>query len=175
VEDRTFTIWRRGSYGQVPDAPDVNAFIRRRHRSEWKQELARAEFMRPDDRGGLGWMRPLHPAHFRRGFWASIGDFFNLRGYERLVAVDADGITQGSIWMETAFGMSARLTLLIESGARGIYDDFLLNNIVRRYGRGVLTCEHPDDDVVTSDVLSRYRFMRQRTVVHMRWEVPPKG
>jgi ribosomal protein S18 acetylase RimI-like enzyme len=172
IEERTFVTWRRSSYGQVPEVMSRDVFIRRRRPSEWRQEMALSSAIRPQASGGLGWLRPLHPRFFKRGFLRQLGDFLNLRGVERLVAVSRDdpSTIHGSAWVETAFGINTRLTLLIDAPYRGIYDDVLLNSIIKRYGRGVMVCEHPDDDVVTSSVLTRYRFHRQRTVIHMRWE-----
>ncbi len=171
TEERTFVTWRRNSYGQVPDAPAEDVYIRSRRRSEWRQEMALAGVVRPQLAGGLGWLRPLHTKYFRRGWLQQINDFINLRGVERLVAVSQRDLEtiRGSAWVETAFGINTRITLLIDPLYRGVYDDILLNNIIKRYGRGVVACEHPEDDVITSGVLARYRFNRQRTVVHMRW------
>lgn len=175
VNERVFVTWRRPSSAQVPprpqDAPEV--YIRRRRRSEWQQEMARARRLRPQEYGGLGWMRPLHPDHFRRTWWRTVGDYINLRGVERLVLVHPDVPDEvvASAWMETAFGMRTRLTLLVEPGDQGLYDDLLLNNLLRRYGRSPLSVESPADEAATAAALTRYRFSRMRTVVHMRWEV----
>lgn len=172
VEERTFVSWRRSGYGEIPEPPPADAYIRRRRRPEWRQEMALAERIRPHAQGGLGWLRPLHIGLFRRGLWGSLKDFINLNHTERLVIVDRDtpDTVRGAAWIETAFGINARLTLLLEPAYRGIYDDILLNNIVQRYGRGVITCEHPLDDVVTCGALAHYRFRRGRQTVHMRWE-----
>lgn len=173
--ERTFTTWRRTSYGQIPTPPAEPAFIRSRRRSEWDYEFKLADEIRPQDRGGLGWLRPLHPQFFKRPFLQKIGDYINLRGLERLMIVNPKQTDEiyGSAWIETAFGMNTRITLLINPPYRGIYDDILLNHIVNRYGRGIVTCEHPADDVITSGVLERYRFYNQRTVIHMRWDNNP--
>jgi GNAT superfamily N-acetyltransferase len=169
VTERIFINWRRASSSRVPEPPSINRYIRRRRRSEWRDEFTLAQQVRPQAQGGLGWLRPLHPSQFKRGFWQTINDMLNLRGVERLVAVNNDEL-EAAIWVETAFANNTRLTVLTQPQARGTVDDFLLNNVVRRFGRSVLTCEHPADDVVMSGVLTRYRFMRQRTVVHMRWD-----
>lgn len=170
--ERTFTTWRRASYGQVPDAPLNPAYIRSRRRSEWQAEYQLAEAIRPQTRGGLGWLRPLHPQFFKRTWGQRLGDAINLRGYDHAVIVNPERTDEiyGSAWIETAFGMNTRLTLLMKPAYRGIYDDILLNHIVKRYGRGIVTCEHPADDVITAGVLERYRFYNQRTVIHMRWD-----
>ena len=172
VDERTFITWRRSSSGVIPSPAQVdNAFIRHRRRSEWQRERQLAEEIRPQWQGGLGWMRPLHGQYFKRGFWRSLNDMVNLRGIERMVVEDSDRQYKGSLWIETAITGRTQLTLLVPNANRGIYDDLLLNNVVKRYGRSVLVCEHPADDVISAGVLKRYRFAQQRNVVHMRWDV----
>jgi hypothetical protein len=54
---------------------------------------------------------------------------------------------------------------------QGIYDDALINLAVRRYGYSAIVIENPNDEVVIANVLSRYNFMQQRQVVHMRLDL----
>jgi ribosomal protein S18 acetylase RimI-like enzyme len=173
-EERTFTTWRRTSYAKIPAPPLEPAFIRSRRRSEWQVEFKLAHEIRPHEQGGLGWLRPLHQQFFKRSWVQRANDMINLRGFEYLMIVNPHQTNEiyGSAWIETAFGTSTRLTLLMNPPYRGIYDDILLNHIVKRYGRGIVTCEHPADDVITSGVLERYRFYNQRTVIHMRLDNP---
>lgn len=174
VDERVFTTWRRRSTLPIPERnPDYpTPYIRRRRRSEWKQEYQLAYKLRPNERGGLGWLRPLHVSQFRRSVWRSFLDAINMRGFERLVVPHPQtGEVAASLWAETALGTSTKLTLLTEPAYQGIYDEVLLNNIVRRPGMGTITCEHPTDDEATNKLLRRYHFMPQRTVVHMRWDV----
>lgn len=179
VEERTFITWRRTASGHVPAALEAaaGAFIRSRRRSEWRKEYALAEQVRPQSRGGLGWMRPLHPSVFKRNFWQRVGDFINLRSLERRVALPADRGRDdehlaGSLWVQSMLGSPTRLTLLVPPDQRGVYDDLLLNWAVRRYGRSMLLIEHPADEEITTAVIQRYNFRQQRAVVHMRWDVP---
>ena len=170
-EERIFVNWRRSNSSKIPTPADADGtFIRHRRRSEWRDEHQLAQSIRPDARGGLGWLRPLQQQHFKRGFWKKIGDALNMRGVERMVIEDDTWRIRSSLWVETALGTATQLTLLTPNDSRGIYDDILLNNVLKRYGRGTLTCEHPADDMVTSGVLQRYGFYKQRSVVHMRWD-----
>lgn len=175
IEERTFINWRRTSSVRVPprldETPDV--MVRRRRRSEWQQEHDIAAMVRPNAAGGLGWQNPIHVTKFKRGLWRSLLDFFNLRGVERLVLPrpdDRESIAAYA-WVETAFGLRTKVTLLSQPQFTGAYSDMLLANIVRRYGRNVLTVEHPADDTATSTALERYKFYEKRRVVHMRWDV----
>jgi ribosomal protein S18 acetylase RimI-like enzyme len=170
VEERAFTTWRRSTYARVPQAVGGDFYIARRRASEWKDEYALAERLRPQEMGGIGWLRPLHPRTFRRPPLRQINDYLNLRSLERLVVrTGVPGIT-ASLWVETAFAMRTNLTLLIDPRYQGLYDDALLNTAVARYGRSTLSLEHPADDDFMPLLLDRYRFTRQRTVMHMRWD-----
>ena len=96
----------------------------------------------------------------------------NLRNTERLVIrQEEDNTLAASLWVDNVVGGRTKLTLLVDSRFSGHYDRVLLNTIVRRLGRSNLSIEHPEDDVLTSQVLQDYQFKRQRTVVHMRWDV----
>lgn len=170
-EERTWTTWRRSSSIRTPTAHySENVYIRRRRLGEWKTEMALANRLRPQHQGGMGWMRPLHPSLFRRSFWQTMGDWLSLRTIERLVIRAAEGDRLlASLWAESSFASRTRLTLMVDPLFQGIYDDLLLNNVVRRLGRTPLTIEHPTDEHITNDVLRRYHFTPQRDVIHMRW------
>lgn len=172
VEERSWTTWLRRSSLRVPPADDHDLYIRHRRRSEWKAEYALAERIRPQRFGGLGWLRPLHRQFFRRPVVKTMSDFFNLRGMERLVVAPREGEPlRASLWVETAFGSKTNLTLLVDPEVQGVYDAVLLNNITRRVGRTPLSIEHPSDEIGVGNLLAHYGFTRQRTVIHMRWDV----
>ncbi len=62
------------------------------------------------------------------------------------------------------------MTLLVDTPYRGLYDDALINLATRRYSlRSTLSIEHPADDTITNDLLRRYLFYPQRTLIHMHW------
>lgn len=171
IDERTWTQWRRTTYAQPPqlETDTSNVFLRRRRGSEAWLEYRLARRIRPQNAGGLGWLRPLVKREFKRSYWGRFADWINLRSIERIVAVTNDEVC-GSIWVQNTFGSKTQLTLLVEPDHQGVYDEILLNNAVRRYGRGTLVIEHPDDEVQTKLVLQRYRFYPERTVIHMRWQ-----
>jgi len=170
VTERTWINWRRNSSSRfIPPPMEATSYIRHRRRQEWKDEYALAERIRPFERGGLGWERPLHVQYFRKSIWQRINDWLNLRGREHLVIFDDDDKKLlASLWIDNNFGSKTRFTLLVEPTLQGTYDDMLLNTAVRRYSRTSLVIEHPADELATGQVLSRYHFIRQRQSVHMR-------
>lgn len=171
IEERAWTSWRRaGSSIQVPPL-ETDVHVRRRYRSEWQDELALAQQVCPQARGGLGWLRPTHRTEFHRSFLQQIGDWLNLRTAERLVIRPSEeNILGASLKVASSVGGSTRLTLLVNPHFRSFYDRIMLNTAVRRFGRTSMTIEHPHDDAIVTQILEEYHFKPQRTVIHMRWD-----
>ena len=175
VKERTFTTWQRRGTSRMPPSishESERLYIRHRRRGEWEQEWALAQRLRPAEKGGLGWLRPMHISYFRRPWWKKLGDWVNLRGTERLI-IKPDGTDQllASMWVENVLAGKTRLTMLVDPLVQGIYDEALLSHVIRRFGRTNLVIEHPHDDTRIRDTLSRYQFMPQRDVIHMRWDL----
>lgn len=176
IDERGWILWRRGSSLRVPPpitGPSVH--ITHRRRSDWQAEYALAQQVRPAERGGMGWMRPLHISLFRKPLLRQIGDWLNMRTEERLVIrAEDEKRLLASLWIEAGFlATSTQLTLMVDPDYQGLYDSALINTATRRFGgrRTTLTIEHPSDETRTSDVLREYQFRPQREVVHMRWDV----
>lgn len=171
VEERTWTNWRRSGYSYVPEPSEYgNVQISRRRRGDWRDEMALAEVLRPQERGGLGWLRPLHKSQFKKSVLGNMGDWLNLRSIERLVIRNDMDQIAASLWIENVIAGRTHLTLMCDPLYGGVFDDALLNTAVRRFGRSALSIEHPADEMSTEKLLEKYRFTRQRTLVHMRWD-----
>lgn len=176
-EERGWTSWRRGgSYDLPPPLERSVVRIARRRASEWQAEYALAEQIRPNERGGIGWLRPLHRSAFHRTLWQQIGDWVSFRSVERLVIRSEDeSHILAALWIENGFGsISTQFTLMVHPDYEGMYDEVLLNSGVRRFGSGPIVLDHPEDCTLTSSILRRYHFTLRRDVIHMRWEVPPR-
>jgi hypothetical protein len=128
IEERAWTTWRRQSSIRAPQSrADADVYVRHRRRHEWQDEFALARRIRPSERGGLGWLRPLHANHFHRSFYQRLVDGFNFRSTERLVIYsEGDERLLASLWVEHVFGAASRLTLLVDPLFQGIYDGVLL-------------------------------------------------
>ncbi len=171
VSQRTFTLWRRNSSARIPSPQNAN-YITHRRPDEWKVEFDLANRIRPNMRGGIGWLRPTSQNLFRPSFFKLIGDMINLRSLERLIIrSEHDDQLKASLWIESGFASNAtQLTLLVDPDDAGVYDDALVNLAARRFGlRSALTIEHPADDLLTNAVLQKYAFTRQRSLNHMIW------
>ena len=174
VAERSWTQWRRSSTARTPP-PFYNdsIYITRRRPREWRAEYEMAQRLRPAAQGGIGWLRPLHPSLFRRPLLKVLGDMLSFRSIEHLVIRGEHDDLRAVMWIESAFAASAaQLTLMVEPAYQGLYDEALINLAARRYSlRSAISMEHPTDETVTSDILRRYNFYPQRTLIHMRWEV----
>lgn len=176
VDERPWTLWRRHGSGRLPPPLDNRTlFISRRRRSEWREEYNLARSVRPAYLGGMGWQRPLHTSLFRKSLAQHLSDWINLRSEERLVirSEDEDRML-ASLWISNAFlASSTQLTLMVDPAYYGLYDEALINLAVRTVGggRNTLMIEHPSDETVTNEVLSKYHFRPQRETITMRWDV----
>jgi ribosomal protein S18 acetylase RimI-like enzyme len=176
VNERAWILWRRSGGMRLPLVSETpSAFITHRRWGEWRAEYALAQQVRPVEKGGLGWQRPLDISLFRKSLFRQLIDWLNMRSEERLIIRSEDETRiLASLWIEGGFlTASTQLTLLVDPEWVGIYDDLLLNLAVRRFGSrsNALLLEHPADETRTSEVLRRYYFRPQREVMHMRWDV----
>lgn len=172
TEERTFTTFRRSPSLRFPSETIENPpYIRRRRRSEWQDEMALMERVRPNARGGVGWLRPIVAENYKPAFIRLLGDLLNMRSLDRYVTDDGSGQLNAVIWVERAFGSTTRLTLAVDPAFAGVYDETLLGSMVRQLGGSALVIEHPSDDQQALPLFERYRFLDQRSVIHMRWNV----
>ena len=174
-DERAWIFWRRGGSLRIPPPlTDQTVHIAHRRRSDWQAEYALAQRLRPEEKGGMGWLRPLHVNLFRKPLLKQMTDWLNMRTEERLVIrSENEKELLASLWVEAGFlGTTTQLTLMVNPEYQGIYDEALINTATRRFGgrRSALTIEHPMDETGTSDVLRSYQFRPQREVMHMRWD-----
>jgi GNAT superfamily N-acetyltransferase len=169
VRERGFTQWRRSSLSPVPQPVDTGVFITRRRRSEWQAELHLAQQVRPNRLGGMGWLKPTTEGMFQRSMWRELLDTLSMNSTERLVVRSVDETTiVASVWIENSFAsFTTSLTLMHLPNEQPAMHT-LLNNVVRRFRTSSLSVEHPSEDEATNDLLEKMRFLRERSVYHMR-------
>jgi GNAT superfamily N-acetyltransferase len=175
--ERNWTTWRRTAEVRFALPVDLhrreidNITISNRQAGEWRTEYALARSVRPEERGGIGWLRPLHPSLFRRGFTKWLSDLLNLKSIERLVIRHPESHqVMVSLWIERGLGSSTQLTLLNPPDTPELYVEALLSSAIRRFAHRTLSIEHPEDDTAVLNLLQRYRFHKQRSILHMRWD-----
>jgi ribosomal protein S18 acetylase RimI-like enzyme len=175
-ELRTFTRWRRGLYHRLPP-PLPGPPMRRVARHEYDRLYALAQSTRPNERGGLGWLRPttpgaLHPSWagtLKRALTGSRIDYWGIPG----LASELDG----ALIIETrADCLTALVDVLVRPERQGELEALLINSATRYLSarNRPLVIEHPADDPVAVDVFRQYDFRPERTLTHMLWAAPRK-
>jgi len=174
VQERAFTTWNRHGLSVPPRSSDERVFITRRRPTEWAQEYAFVERLRPSEQGGIGWQRPIRKALFRKPLLEQVWDWVTLNTIERLVIrSDNEEQIMAAVWVENSLsGFRTRLTLFNDPALPPLYAESLLNTLVRRFRSSTLTIEHPYDDVAATTLLRTHQFMPERTLRHMRYDVP---
>lgn len=175
TNERAWIMWRRGSSVRIPPPLDQQPVrVANRRHSEWRAEYELAQRVRPAEKGGIGWQRPLHVDLFRRPLLARMGDWLNMRTAEHLVIRSEDERrVLAALWIESGFMTSStQLTLMVEPEYQGLYDAVLVNTAARRFGggRSALMIEHPADETAVGDTLREYQFRPQGHFMHMRWD-----
>lgn len=170
VTERAFTTYKRLPSLRLPALEHEGmAYVRRRRRPEWRDEMALAAALRPNAQGGVGWLRPVIPAMFQPDILRFLSDMVNFRNLDRYVAVDEHDGLRAALWIDRTFGLTNRLTLINPPADGDAYTEALLAMAVHQFGSGSLILEHPADDSSIQTMLSRFKFNPQRTVIHMRW------
>lgn len=175
VQERAFTTWNRHSLSVPPRTAEAEKiFITRRRSSEWLQEFAFVERVRPADQGGIGWQRPLHRSLFRKSLIGQMWDWVTLNMIERLVIRSEDETRLlSAAWIENSLsGLRTRVTLFNDPALPTQYADAMLHTIARRFRTTSLSVEHPYDDLVGTNLLRNYHFIPERTLWHMRYDIP---
>jgi len=174
VRERAFTTWARDSTLPLPMQEGTrDIFITRRRHSEWQQEFALAQQVRPQAAGGMGWLKPTIKSQFHTPIWRQLSNWFLMSNVERLIirSEDARQIL-ASLWLENGIGSSSvRLTLMTHPDYQGLYDRALLHTVLRRFRTSPILLEHPADDTFMNRMLAEYRFRVKRSVWHMRCDM----
>jgi ribosomal protein S18 acetylase RimI-like enzyme len=172
ISERAWSTWRRSSIATPPPDLEARFFITRRRPSEWRAEYALAERLRPLERGGLGWLRPLHLQAFKLPFYKQLSAWLSMNSIERLIVrTDDEQSLRACLWVENGLAsFNTRLTLLNDPQEPAAAEA-LLNTVIRRFRTSSLSIEHPEDDEEGVMLLWNYRFNRERSVWHMRLDL----
>ena len=166
-------IWRRSGFVRAPIG-DRGLAVAPSRASDWRAELALAQAARPNARGGIGWLKPVHEAEFHVPFWKRLFRLFSLSGVERLVIRDEAGRdVLASCWLESAAGFGSMRAWLFAAPKidHTACAEALLNYVVSRHERSTIHFEHPLDDDITNELLRRLQFKVSRELWHMRLDL----
>lgn len=167
-DERTFTRWRWRYTDRSAYPNNLMPHITYRALHEWKQEYELAEQVRPQELGGMGWLRPNTISEFR----PSIVNMILPGTTEHWVIRGQYGLTAAVITQANFGSAYLKFDMLVHPQMQGQLEDSLINYIMRQAAnqyRGALT-EHPADDMAADYVFRTYKFEPERTLIHMRWE-----
>lgn len=174
IHERAWRIWGRSGFVRSPALTDSSLRVHRLSRRERAAALTLAQEARPNELGGLGWLKPVQRADFFTPRWKQLLQFVSLGGTEQFVIRDEDerGIL-ALCWLESAMSFSNIRGWLFTArqAKRGRLEAALLNHVTRLYDRSTIHFEHPQDDDVANDVFKRHRFKVKRELWHMRLEL----
>ncbi|MEM9954700.1 MAG: GNAT family N-acetyltransferase [Chloroflexota bacterium] len=172
-KERAFTKWGRSGLVSSPqrnhELDDI--FFTKPRRSDWQAEYDLVSATRANERGGIGWLRPIHEKDFRPSIMRAVSNVFSFSDQERLIVrADEDSHLLASLWTERSLALSrTKVTLFRQPNMDIRYIEALLSNILRRYRSASFILEHPHDDVPITELVDQYRFRPRRTVWHMRY------
>ncbi len=174
IYERAWRIWGRSGFVRSPVSTDSRLRVHRLRPSERAAALRLAQEARPNELGGLGWLKPVHRADFYTPRWKQLLQFVSLGGMERYVIRDenVDGILALCL-LESAMSFSNVRGWLFTAqlAERDRLAAAMLNHVTRLYDRSTIHFEHPQDDEVVNDALKRHRFTVKRELWHMRLEL----
>jgi ribosomal protein S18 acetylase RimI-like enzyme len=167
---RAFTRWRRASYLRPPDTTPDPPLIRRLRRHEAESLYRLAARVRPDEQGGMGWLRPTRPDKFRPARFSELRLLVSGQRTDYWVVPGQGGAIDGALCIDTRIGGVVTLfDLLVHPSRQGQLEtplvNFMLYDLIGR--RDPLVTEHPDDDDSARALFEQYHFRAERTLVHM--------
>lgn len=171
IYERAWYIWGRSGFVRSPVSMDSSVRVHRLRRSERAAALSLAQEARPNELGGLGWLKPVQRADFFTPRWKQLLQFVSLGGMERYVIRDEDGRgIRALCLLESAISFSNMRGWLFsaQQAEQGRLAADMLNHVTGLYDRSTIHFEHPQDDDIANDAFKRHRFKVKRELWHMR-------
>ena len=172
VDQRTFTRWRRAAHYRAPEVADDAPLLQRLKPGDASRLFALGERLRPNTRGGMGWLRPTYRAALRPDRWGGLRYWLSGQFDDFWVVTGAGEELSAALCSRTRLGgLTVSFDLLVHPDCQGTLETALVAESVRRLAgrRQPLLTEHPADDAVMVDALHAHHFRPERTLVHMLW------
>ena len=167
IEDNAFGIWIRRRNSRIPHQKINYEEVVRSSAVFREKELQLAQKIRPVERGGIGWLRPLERREFIAGFRGLISNLISGCIRERRVLIEPGDAVKAAIWLDQRIHGPIVLTLLHETDLPPVKIKPLICWALRRYPFRNFILEHPMTSNIDS-VLQELDFRNTRTVVNMR-------
>ena len=172
--ERAWQVWRRSGFIGAPLAVGGEMRAARLGPGDWRAEYELAEAVRPNARGGLGWLKPLHINDFRIPLRRRLLNLISLSSLEkRVIRDETSGQIVAACWLESAVGganLRLRFFCADEVDHTACAREMIGSVVARQPGASIVI-EHPRDDSATIDVLKALHFKLQRDLWHMRLDL----
>lgn len=170
---RTFTRWRRRIHTPPPQVLPEMPPIKLRRRGDWRAQLDLAQHLRPNERGGLTWLRPTQLSEFKSNWWMKLAEFLSPnQTYHWVIRNPVTKQLDATALVNLTVGRSyARTDVLIAPEMQGQLEKPLLNYLLRfLYDRNKgCFIQHPSDDRHMRKVLGDYGFDATHHLMSMEW------
>jgi ribosomal protein S18 acetylase RimI-like enzyme len=177
-EQRTFTHWRCPARQRPALVVLPLASLRPLTPADVPAVTALAERVRPNERGGLGWLRPVNEAAFRPQRFAALRYAFGGARTDIWLVPGTEGQPVAVLRLETRLGSLARsFDALIAPEYGEQLAAPLIGSVLRRLvnREHAVVTEHPADDEAMNAALREHLFRPERTLVHMIWVAGSDG
>jgi ribosomal protein S18 acetylase RimI-like enzyme len=172
-EQRTFMRWRRATHYRLPEPPPDPPHLRRLARRDTNALVALAEGVRPNARGGMGWLRPTRRRDLRPPGLGGLRLLLSGQLVEFWGIPGADGELEAALRIERRLGgLTTLFDLLVRSPRQEALAAPLVAEVVRRWGgrQHPLVTDHPADDAAAEAAFEQHFFRPERTLVHLIWQ-----
>ncbi len=170
------THWRLEGRPRLDQILASGQPLSRAHKSHW---AVLWRLFSSVTRAAQGWPDQLSEEDFRPSFQRWVADMMMGRSMHRWVASGATAaVLDGYVQLETASGLTSRLTLRVRPEASGELEGDLLLRALRQVAHRGFTravIEHPAGDVAAEGRLREAGFRPYRTLVLMRLEIEQQG
>ncbi|HVO71000.1 MAG TPA: N-acetyltransferase [Aggregatilineaceae bacterium] len=172
---RLFTRWRRAGYHRPPASPPELPPLHRLARREAGQSYALARRVRPDARGGMGWLRPTRPGDFRPPRLGTLQALISGQQSDFWIVPGQGDQIDAALRVESRIGsLSTAFDLLVSPERAGELEAPLISFALGLPGmhHHPFVTDHPADDEAGNAALREHHFIPERTLVHMVRPVP---
>jgi ribosomal protein S18 acetylase RimI-like enzyme len=167
---RAFIRWRRASHLRPPDRDPSPLNVRRLARRDTNSLYDLAMRARPNDQGGMGWLRPTRRALFRPARLETLRFLIGGQSTDFWIVPGEKGEIAAALRLENRMGiLTTMFDLLVHPDHQGQLEAPIMNLALCEWvgRRDPLITDHPADDEAARRVFEQNGFRAERELTHM--------